>query len=163
MDEKLIIKTCSIAMVAAGILLVVAGALKEYYKDKLEKKQSALSGNLTSQKKSIKSDENYLITLKLGGLRCSFKKSQFVNGVLAGSCLSIENSEPVKIKYTNGKLLISTKIFDRDQKIVCEIQDNEWTINPNNFYKRNYIDEAIEIIDQYDNVVLSPVFRTGTP
>ncbi len=61
---------------------------------------------------------------------------------------------PIKIKLINRKLSISAEIKSWDGKIISEIKDNEWVINPNNYFKRNYDDTGLEIIDQYNCPVL---------
>ena len=37
---------------------------------------------------------------------------------------------------------------DFNGKIVAEMNENEWKINPNNYFKRNYDAQGIEVIDQ---------------
>lgn len=35
------------------------------------------------------------------------------------------------------------------------MQDNVWRVNPNNYFRLNFDDNAVEIIDQYDKVAIS--------
>lgn len=54
-----------------------------------------------------------------------------------------------------GRLSISAKIFSEDSRIVAEIADNNFTINPNNFFRRERPDKSTLVVyDQKNNQVL---------
>jgi hypothetical protein len=56
---------------------------------------------------------------------------------------------PLSIKLNReGNILVDCNFKDLSGKIVAEMINNEWEINPNNFFKRNYDDHGVEIIDQ---------------
>ena len=164
MEEKYI-KWTSILIFVCGGLILIANYAKDYFtkeKDRKEKealqRKDALEGEIVAagndSEPQTQSIDDF-IELKIGGMNCMFKKSQFELGIETPACLKIGNTVPVIVKLKGNKLFISTKIFDKEGKIICEIFENEWTVNKNNFYKRNYDSTAIEVIDQYDNVVLS--------
>lgn len=52
------------------------------------------------------------------------------------------------LRRTSEGLLISMMIQSFDGKSVAEIRDNRW-FNPNNRYRKNFDDSALEIIDEY--------------
>jgi hypothetical protein len=41
-----------------------------------------------------------------------------------------------------------------DSKIVANIKDNKWVLNPNNYFRRNYDKFALEVIDDYGVPIL---------
>jgi hypothetical protein len=46
-------------------------------------------------------------------------------------------------------LLISAIVHSLDGKIIAKIQDNEWLLNPNNYFLRNFDRSALEVVDEY--------------
>lgn len=54
---------------------------------------------------------------------------------------------PFEVKLKNDTLLVSATFRSLDNNIVAEIIENEWELNPDNYFKRNYDENAIEIID----------------
>jgi len=167
MEEKYI-KWATITIFVCGGLILIANYAKDYFtKEKARKEKEAAQRENAMQGEIVAPESKpaphsqaaqlpeEMVELKIGGMTCAFKKSQFEAGVETPKCLQVGNTVPVIIKLKGGKLFISTKIFDKAGKMVCEIDDNEWTVNKNNFYKRNYDSTAVEVIDQYDNIVLS--------
>jgi hypothetical protein len=60
----------------------------------------------------------------------------------------------ITLNLRDGKLLISAIIRDLTGKIIAELVNNEWQVNRNNMFDRNYNDKAIEVRDNVGNVVL---------
>lgn len=168
MEDKFI-KILSMSIFVLGFLLLLANFAREHFtqqKNKKEKAKNAMSGEIKSMSQNTGEVNEYnyrfaeenlkdLIILKIGGATCAYDKKLFHEGLETTRCVTVNDTEPVKIKFVDGRLFVSTKIFDLDGKIVCEIIDNEWSLNSNNYYKRNYDSHAVEVIDQFDNVVLS--------
>lgn len=63
----------------------------------------------------------------------------------------------LSLRATNGQLLVSTVIFDSRGDMVAELKDNEWSVNKNAAYDRNYTSNALECRDNRGNVVLQVV------
>jgi len=61
---------------------------------------------------------------------------------------------PFSISRDNNGLLISAIVHSLDGKIIAKIQDNEWVLNPNNYFRKNFDRSALEVIDEYDIPVL---------
>lgn len=59
------------------------------------------------------------------------------------------DSTGLTIKISSEGLSVSALFRGLDGKIIAEINNNEWEINPNNYYKRNYDKKGIEVIDNY--------------
>jgi hypothetical protein len=66
----------------------------------------------------------------------------------------------VTLNRRDGGLLVSAKIRDATGKLVAELVDNEWSVNRNNYYDRNYRDDLIEVMDEPGRVVLQAVALT---
>ena len=61
---------------------------------------------------------------------------------------------PFSISRDKNGLLISAIVHSLDGKIIAKIQDNEWVLNPNNYFRKNFDRSALEVIDEYDIPVL---------
>jgi len=61
---------------------------------------------------------------------------------------------PFSVRSTKDGILISAVIHSLDGKIIAKIHDNEWVLNPNNFFQKNFDRSALEVIDEYDIPVL---------
>jgi hypothetical protein len=57
---------------------------------------------------------------------------------------------PLSLKVTKQGLVVSAMVYSLDGKIVAEIIDNNWVINPNNYFRKNFDSHALEVIDQYN-------------
>ncbi len=57
------------------------------------------------------------------------------------------------IERIDGRLCFSTKIRDRDGRLVAELVRNDWKVSTT-AWDRNYDDNALEVIDPYGNVAL---------
>jgi hypothetical protein len=69
-----------------------------------------------------------------------------------------DDKEPVLIlRLDRGRLLVSATIRDAAGSLVAELVDNEWSLNQNNFYDRNYRSDLLEVRDQTGQVVLQVV------
>lgn len=69
-----------------------------------------------------------------------------------------EGNEPVlSIRIEGGKLMVSATIRDAAGNLVAELTDNEWRLNVNNFFDRNYRSDLLEVRDQSGRVVLQVV------
>jgi len=61
---------------------------------------------------------------------------------------------PFSVRRVNDGLLISAIVRSLDGKIVAKVQDNNWALNPNNYFRKNFDRSALEVIDEYDIPVL---------
>lgn len=156
-----------------GAVLAATGVLGGYIigeKIKVEQEKiNATTGVITppdtlnTKKLEVLKEESFLI--KFGTNKWRYKtiipESNSVQFNLFGdtnqglSLFGFKNFRPVIFTYKDKKVFVTAQIYDREGKIVCEIENNEWSTNSNNFYKRNYDSQAVEVIDQYNNVVLS--------
>lgn len=68
---------------------------------------------------------------------------------------------PFSIKRDSNGLLISAIIHSLDGKVIAKIQNNEWVLNPNNYFRKNFDKSALEVIDEYDIPVLQVEYLDG--
>ena len=58
------------------------------------------------------------------------------------------------ITWIDDNLIVDSKIYDIDGKLVAEIIDNEWQINRNTSFKMNADESGLEVVDNYGVVAL---------
>jgi hypothetical protein len=83
---------------------------------------------------------------------------------IGNSAFSLHDSDGVVFKdglnpllsvaIKNHQLLVSTTIREPDGRILAELKDNEWKLNPATVYDRNYTDSVLEVRNQMGDVVL---------
>lgn len=61
---------------------------------------------------------------------------------------------PCSVRLTNKGPLVSATIRSWDGKQAAELSDNEWSVNPEGRWRRNYDDHAVEVMDEYGVIVL---------
>jgi len=74
-------------------------------------------------------------------------------GAVEGPMFTIFGDSCIKISKERGVLKISTKITGRDG-LVAEIENNEWKVNPQELFDRNYNKTALEVRDKDGDIVL---------
>jgi len=67
------------------------------------------------------------------------------------------NQPLLRFRLSEGALFVTTAIYDADSNIVAELQDNEWALNKNALYDRNYTSNVVECRDNRGRVVLQVV------
>lgn len=68
-------------------------------------------------------------------------------------------NDPIIIWLENSKLNISALIRNEEGKITAKIDANQWTINPNLVFDRNFDKRAVEVIDEKGDVVLQAIME----
>jgi len=63
----------------------------------------------------------------------------------------------LSVRMIANKLYVSALIRDEKGDLVAELRDNEWSLNKNEYYDRNYNDQAIEVRDNSGDIVLQVV------
>ena len=66
-----------------------------------------------------------------------------------------DGDDPVlSMRASNGRLLVAAKIRDQQGMLVAELVDNEWKLNKDNYFDRNYTQQALEVRDRSGRVAL---------
>jgi hypothetical protein len=68
----------------------------------------------------------------------------------------------LRFRLSEGALFVTTTIYDADGKLVAELHDNEWALNKNALYERNYTPNVVECKDNRGRVVLQVVHLGDT-
>lgn len=53
-----------------------------------------------------------------------------------------------------GQIKVTAKVLSSDGKVAVQITDNEWEINPNAVFRKNFDKHGLEVIDNYGRSVL---------
>ncbi len=70
-----------------------------------------------------------------------------------------ESEKPmVKLSVKDGGIKLSATFYDINDQVIGELIENEWRLNTNNYFKRNYDNSAIEVIDNYNVIVIQILF-----
>ncbi len=99
------------------------------------------------------------IRVYIGDMRSTFDRSAFEEGKDVTELISFNKTTPIKIRVKDDVIFVTATVTTIDGKIVSEIIDNEWSINPNNYFKKNHDDFGFEIIDEYGITVLQVDYR----
>ena len=73
--------------------------------------------------------------------------------------LSIQGKAPISVRLFNGKFVVEGRFVDLENKLVAELKDGEWVHNPGATWKRNYDDNAFEVLDNSGMIVLQVYFQ----
>lgn len=150
-------KKTSISVFAIALLAMILPMLMQVIERKEssdESGQRSTSGELQSKK--VKQYERK-VNIELGTNHCG---------------VSWDTREPIQplvmcwgswpdlwVKFDReGRLKVSAKLMAPDGRILAEIVDNEWEINPGQVFKRNYNDSCLEIINVYGTPSLQITF-----
>ncbi len=63
----------------------------------------------------------------------------------------------IELAFKEGSVLVSAKVVSPDGRITASIKDNEWQVNPNNHFDRNYDKSALEVRDAQSGVAVLQV------
>jgi len=70
-------------------------------------------------------------------------------GIDLNRFIHVEGFEyPIQIKAISGKVSVSAWISDDKGNMVAHIVDNNWEVNPGNFFDRNFSNYAVEVVDK---------------
>jgi hypothetical protein len=130
-----------------GTIIGIVG-LWFYFKDKeettLNKNKAAMSGILRSTN-DVSNTTAPIISA--GGAR-------FIIWDPNGVFLSEGTNPLVWLHINNGKLAVSANIRNENGELVAELRDNEWTLNKNLIFDRNYTNQALEVRERSGKVIL---------
>ncbi len=161
----------AISVAIAGI----AGVGIFVLKSKIDEKQKQISATSGAVKQNeIEPDlENFRLAEKvetteelknkirvyIGDMRATFDRSAFEEGKDVTDLISFNKTTPIKVRVKDDLIFVTATVTTIDGKIVSEIIDNEWRINPNNYFKKNHDEYGFEVIDDYGITVLQVDYR----
>jgi hypothetical protein len=145
---------CQIA-IAFGLLLTAVGTYGAYYFGQRVEREKEARGAYTGE---IKSQNRVLVS----GKAHVWPQLEFGNSgaILAfagpeGSPLfKFADDANLTIIREDGRVKVSLGIRDKSGRLVAELVKNEWRVNPQNSFDRNYSVDALEVRDPSGDVVL---------
>lgn len=63
----------------------------------------------------------------------------------------------LSVRLINERLLVSTSIRNKVGEIIAELKDNEWKLNKDTIFDRNYTDHILEVRDRWGKVAIQVV------
>jgi hypothetical protein len=126
----------------------LVAAVYQQRQDDLSAQYAATSGKLSGGL------ENKTITypiLKVG-------TAEFVWKGPEGGPMFVIGNDPITVWIENGELKVNLTLRDQSGSIVTKIVANEWQVNPNLIFDKNFDDKSFEVIDVKGDVVLQMVF-----
>lgn len=158
---------CQTVTTCAAIVTAVAGGGSYYFKKKKDGESAAKAtstGTLIPRKKKAQ-EENAALPrgeavyflgkyepgivypeLRLGGPGGALFRGPRIGEVFARIL-------PLQLGVRDGKLFVSASFFDASGKLVAEIADNEWKVNENTLFDRNYSADRLEVLNDRGEVV----------
>jgi hypothetical protein len=67
------------------------------------------------------------------------------------------DSPVLSLRLVDNRLLVSTIIRNARGDLIAELRDNEWQVNKDSIFDRNYTDNALEVRDRQGKVTLQVV------
>ena len=159
------IQTICQLFVAGGLLAAALGGFGAYIfgqriraekeatqqtKERQDEARKAYSGQLENQPKILLSTENNIYP------KLEFGDSGSMIVWVGPTDKPIFNigGDPLTIEIAGEQLIVSATIRNKDGQIVAEIIQNEWKVNPQNSWDRNYTKNALEVRDPSGDIVL---------
>ncbi len=131
---------------AIALLIFISAISQVYltYQKDIENKKSLLYGTLKGS-----TIEKFPI-LEIGNSGAQLRYT----GPPGSPLIVFDKDTSLNVQIEDGQLKISTIVRNREGIIVAELKNNEWMINENQYYDRNYTKDALEVIDSSGDVVL---------
>ncbi|MCF2487496.1 hypothetical protein [Dyadobacter sp. CY347] len=164
MNNELLLLLANIGAWAFGVLALTCVFGIFYFGKQLEIERdakTAMSGVL----KSVESKPPKVLlqdgklgsnaVLKVGNSLTYFQKTT------SGPIFEIDNT-PLTIALINDSIAVSVDINDSNGDLVARLVENEWQINANKIFDRNYTKSKLEIIDVQGEVVFQAALLGDT-
>jgi hypothetical protein len=146
------IQTFFQVLIAVGIIITAFGGFGTYFAGKkIEQKEaekSAMSGRLQSQETPLSRE---MIQVYFGTNRSANQVEMLGNGKV------IHPFSGVDVFLKDDEIRVSAKVLSTDGKACAKLIDNEWEINSNNYFTRNYDGSALEVCDAARDIVILQV------
>jgi hypothetical protein len=116
-----------------------------------------LAGELTAPL----TDYQKLFELHLGSNAFAYNLSQLNEGINLKSIINLGFDYPFRIRFDEGKVLISAEVRNQAGDLVAEIIDNNWAVNSNTTiaHDKNFNEYAFEVIDSNSIPILQVSVR----
>jgi len=117
-----------------------------------EKRQGALSGQFGPEAPAKPSE---YLTVIVGTTRLRISTPDYRRGYAIRPLENLCGSDyAITFRKGQDRVLVSAQVTSIDGKVVASIKDNEWEINPNNYFKRTHSSRGLEVTDNYNLPIL---------
>lgn len=138
------IQTFFQVLIAFGIICTAIGGFGTYrVGKKIEQKVEEISKYTGVIKTIFSMKENIIPKIQIGD-RGPIFQGNFILFKRLG----------LQVKVKDKQIKVSASVTDYNNELVAEIVDNEWKVNPNKSFDRNYSNDAFEVKDNKGKVVL---------
>lgn len=142
-------------IVALGIVLTALGGYGAYYFSKRIDRDKELRTAYTGE---LKAKEEILVSAKdRVWPKVEFGDSGAIlmfTGPQGEPLIKFSEDTNLTIIREQGRVKVSVSIRDKTGRLVAELLKNEWKVNPQNAWDRNYTTDALEVRDPTGDVVL---------
>lgn len=137
------------AWVGIGLTLLVAAG--QFYRSQMEQWRAASNGTLSPRIASSVNVERFSVGARSFRVQAS-----------EGLVFRDANEELLRVRTDEGRLLVSARFLDEEGALIAQLVDNEWGLNRNRYFDRNYTQNALEVVDQKGRVALQLVHGGNT-
>jgi hypothetical protein len=138
-----------------GLILAIPQYLEQKRTDEATEnfqKQLKMAGTLNSKGIPASADQNPEM-ISLGGMRMFVDPGTF--GSFSNDVLLTDRGDPVLwTTEFGGRFSVSCDIRNEDGDLIAQVRDNEWQLNKDLIFDRNFSDKALEVKEKNGNVVL---------
>ncbi len=107
-------------------------------------------------------DPSKPFTVNCGSNLFIISYEQLSNGLDLNKFINVEGFEyPIQISAISGRVSVSAWINDDKGNMVAHIVDNNWAVNPDNFFDRNFSNYAVEVVDKNQIPMLQVKIESG--
>ena len=155
-DEKRRSRAAKVGVMVTiiGLLLSVDGPVQSHIyqaRQEAKEKTKSLAGELVPPDRAL--DPNVISVYW-----CASAAAWDANRVAEGN-FAYHPFRGVRIQFADGRLRVSARVFSTDGKHVAELVENEWKINANNYFDRNFDERSLEVLTLFTTyLVLQIVF-----
>ena len=152
------LQTLSQIAIATGLVIAALGGYGAYYFGKQiesqEKKKAAYEGKLNPVPKIIFSSRDKIYPeMEIGN-----SGSVLVwKGPTGEPIFKFDEDNYLLITNDKTGIKVSIRIYNKNNKVAAELIQNEWKVNPNNTWDRNYSKNALEVKDDSGDIILQVV------
>lgn len=148
-------QTLSQVVLALGILLTALGGYGAYvFGKRVEREKearSAYSGQLKANAEVLLSGPNHVWpSMEFGDSGAILRYT----GPEGSPLFKIGEDTGLTIVWEGRQVKLSTIIRDQNGRVVAELVKNEWKVNPQNSWDRNYTADTLEVKDPTGDIVL---------
>ncbi|MFH1381543.1 MAG: hypothetical protein ABIH70_01470 [Chloroflexota bacterium] len=134
-----------ILIVIGAVALVISAICLPIGLNLVTRPKPLLQGNIAP----VQVDTSSNFTINLGSNLLIMDYESLKNGINLDRFIHVEGFDyPIQIQVFSGRLSVSAWINDEKGNLVAHIVDNHWEVNPDNFFDRNFSNNAIEVVSK---------------